>query len=85
MNDLLILLAVSLAVSGLGWIYFIYFFSLGYGFGISALAVTIAALYHSALTVPTILLCTPLIINLQPTFKTVGEYTVFVCAPAVRL
>ena len=57
MNDLLILLAVSLAVSGLGWIYFIYFFSLGYGFGISALAVTIAALYHSALTAPTILLC----------------------------
>ncbi|MBR3844858.1 MAG: hypothetical protein IKM39_05055, partial [Clostridia bacterium] len=26
-------LAVSMAVSGLGWIYFIYFFSIGYGFG----------------------------------------------------
>ena len=32
MNYLLILLAVSMAVSGLGWIYFIYFFSIGYGF-----------------------------------------------------
>ena len=39
MNYLLILLAVSMAVSGLGWIYFIYFFSIGYGFGVSALAV----------------------------------------------
>ena len=38
MNYLLILLAVSMLVSGLGWIYFIYFFSIGYGFGISALA-----------------------------------------------
>ena len=36
MNYLLILLAVSMAVSGLGWIYFIYFFSIGYGFGVSA-------------------------------------------------
>ena len=57
MNDLLILLAVSLAVSGLGWIYFIYFFSIGYGFGISALAITITTLYFDVLTVPTALLC----------------------------
>ena len=34
---LLILLAVSLAVSAIGWKYFIYFFSLGYGFGIADL------------------------------------------------
>lgn len=57
MNYLLILLAVSLAVSGLGWIYFIYFFSLGYGFGISALAVTLAVLFRDVLTIPTALLC----------------------------
>ena len=57
MNYLLILLAVSLAVSGLGWIYFIYFFSIGYGFGISALAVTLAVLFRDVLTVPTALLC----------------------------
>ena len=57
MNYLLILLAVSLAVSGLGWIYFIYFFSIGYGFGISALAVTLAIIFKDALTVPTALMC----------------------------
>ena len=57
MNYLLILLAVSLAVSGLGWIYFIYFFSIGYGFGISALAVTMALIFKDALTVPTALMC----------------------------
>ena len=57
MNYLLILLAVSLAVSGLGWIYFIYFFSIGYGFGVSALAVTLAVVFKDVLTVPTALLC----------------------------
>ena len=57
MNYLLILLAVSLAVSGLGWIYFIYFFSIGYGFGVSALAVTIAILFRDVLTPPTAMLC----------------------------
>lgn len=57
MSYLLILLAVSLAVSALGWIYFIYFFSIGYGFGISALAVTLAVIFHDVLTVPTALLC----------------------------
>ena len=57
MNYLLILLAVSLAVSGLGWIYFIYFFSIGYGFGVSALAVTIAVLFRDVLTPPTAMLC----------------------------
>ena len=57
MSYLLILLAVSLAVSGLGWIYFIYFFSIGYGFGVSALAVTIAILFRDVLTPPTAMLC----------------------------
>ena len=31
MSYLYLLLALSFAVSALGWIYFIYFFSLGYG------------------------------------------------------
>lgn len=57
MNYLLILLAVSLAVSGLGWIYFIYFFSIGYGFGISALAVTLGIIFKDVLTVPTAMMC----------------------------
>ena len=54
---LLILLAVSLAVSALGWIYFIYFFSIGYGFGISALAVAVALIFGNSLTLPTALMC----------------------------
>ena len=57
MNYLLILLAVSMLVSGLGWIYFIYFFSIGYGFGVSALAVTMAILFKDVITLPTALLC----------------------------
>lgn len=57
MSYLLILLAVSLAVSALGWIYFIYFFSIGYGFGVAALAIAIAVIFHQSMTLPTILLC----------------------------
>ena len=57
MSYLLILLAVSLAVSALGWIYFIYFFSIGYGFSISALAVAIALLFWSEISLPAALLC----------------------------
>ncbi|MBQ9864689.1 MAG: hypothetical protein IJM33_05050 [Bacteroidales bacterium] len=37
MHYLLILLAVSLAVSAVGWKYFIYFFSLGHGGALATL------------------------------------------------
>ena len=57
MNYLLILLAVSMAMTAVGWIYFIYFFSIGYGFGVSALAVTMAIVFRDVLTIPTALLC----------------------------
>ena len=57
MSYLWILLAVSLAVSAIGWKYFIYFFSLGYGFGISALALTLVVIFAGAVTPPTALLC----------------------------
>ena len=57
MNYLLVLLLVSFVVSGLGWIYFIYFFSIGYGFGVSALAVATALLFKDVLTPPTAILC----------------------------
>lgn len=57
MTYMLILLAVALAVSSIGWKYFIYFFSTGYGFSIAALAITIAIMFSGALTAPTILLC----------------------------
>ena len=56
MNYLIILLAVSLLVSAVGWKYFIYFFSLGYGYGVAALAITMGVLFHDALTQPTVAL-----------------------------
>ena len=51
-----ILLAISFAVSALGWIYFIYFFSIGYGLAISALSVATAVIFRDALTIPTAVL-----------------------------
>lgn len=62
MSYLWILLAVSLAVSAVGWKYFIYFFSLGYGFAIAALAVTMVIVFAGAITPPTALLCAVLLI-----------------------
>lgn len=57
MTYLLILLAVSLAVSAVGWIYFIYFFSIGYGFSIAALAIATAIIFSEVLTLPMVILC----------------------------
>lgn len=62
MHYLLILLAVSLLVSAVGWKYFIYFFSLGYGFGISALSIAIAVIFRDALSAPTVALCVALFV-----------------------
>ncbi len=57
MAYLWILLAISFAVSSLGWIYFIYFFSIGYGFAISALSVATAVIFHDVMTLPVWILC----------------------------
>lgn len=62
MTYLYVLLALSFAVSALGWIYFIYFFSLGYGFAISALSVAVAIIFRDVITVPGLLLCVVLFI-----------------------
>ncbi len=62
MSYLWILLAVSLAVSAIGWKYFIYFFSLGYGFSIAALAITMFIMFHPAITTATALACAVLLI-----------------------
>ncbi len=51
-----VLLAVSLTVSAVGWKYFIYFFSLGYGFGIAALSLTLFLLFRPVVTLPVALL-----------------------------
>ncbi len=62
MEHLWILLVVSFAVSAVGWIYFIYFFSIGYGLSISALSVTTAILFYEQLTTPSIALLAVLFI-----------------------
>ena len=56
MSYLYVLLAISFAISALGWIYFIYFFSIGYGFAISALSVAVAIIFHDVITWPALLL-----------------------------
>ena len=62
MTDLLIFFAVSLAVSAVGWKYFIYFFSIGYGYGITALAATLLIMYKDVVTWPTLVLCALLVV-----------------------
>lgn len=62
MNYLWILLGISFAISAVGWIYFIYFFSVGYGFAISALAVASAIIFRDVLSIPAAILCAVLFI-----------------------
>ena len=57
MSYLWILLAVSLLVSAVGWFYFIYFFSIGYGLSVSALALTTLLVFSDVLTLPSAVLC----------------------------
>lgn len=56
MEHLWLLLAISFAVSAVGWIYFIYFFSIGYGLSISALAAATAIIFCDSLTTPSAIL-----------------------------
>lgn len=56
MEHLWLLLAVSTVVSAVGWIYFVYFFSIGYGFSISALSVVTAVVFRESLTIPSAIL-----------------------------
>ena len=62
MTYLLLLLGISFAVSAVGWLYFIYFFSIGYGLTITALAAATAVIFIDTLTLPTALLCTVLFV-----------------------
>ena len=56
MSYLLTLLAIAFAVSAVGWIYFIYFFSIGYGLSISALAVATVVMFSDVMTLPVAIL-----------------------------
>ena len=55
-------MAVSLAASAVGWIYFIYFFSIGYGLAIAAIATAIAIIFTDASTPPTTIFCATIFI-----------------------
>ena len=52
-----VLLALAFAVSAIGWVYFIYFFSIGYGFAISALSVASVIIFRDVITWPALLFC----------------------------
>lgn len=62
MDYLWILLATSLAASAVGWIYFIYFFSIGYGLSIAMLATATAIIFASSITTPSAIFCCTLFI-----------------------
>lgn len=56
MEHLWILLAISFVVSAVGWIYFVYFFSIGYGLSISALAAATAIIFRDSLDISSAIL-----------------------------
>lgn len=62
MDYLYILLMVSLAVSAIGWFYFIYFFSIGYGLSISALSVALVIIFWESVSLPSAIMCCVLFI-----------------------
>lgn len=55
-------MATSLAASAVGWIYFIYFFSIGYGLSIAALTTATAIIFADTTTAPTAIFCCTLFI-----------------------
>ena len=60
--SMLAVLIVSLAVSAIGFKYYIWFFSIGYGLSIAALGVLLMAMFAKNLTLGTALCCLVLLI-----------------------
>ncbi len=58
----LILLVVALVISSVGFYKFVYFISIGYGFAITGLGITMLILFHDVLSLPTIAACVLFII-----------------------
>ena len=56
MNYLVILLILSFVTSAVGWLYFIYFFSIGYGLSIAAMAIGSVVIFSNTATLPTLIL-----------------------------
>ena len=55
-------MAISFATSAVGWIYFIYFFSIGYGLSIAALAAATTTIFADTITLPAAIFCCTLFI-----------------------
>ena len=57
MNFLLLLFVLAFLVSSVGLIYFIYFFSIGYGFSIAVLSIALLSLFSQSLSTATLTIC----------------------------
>lgn len=62
MDYLWILLSIALVMSAVGWIYFIYFFSIGYGLSIAALAAATTTIFAETIILPAAIFCCTLFI-----------------------
>ncbi|MBQ8086507.1 MAG: DUF1295 domain-containing protein [Lachnospiraceae bacterium] len=62
MNELLIIFIVSMIISAIGFIMYVYFFSVGYGFSIAGIGVTMLILFRNQLKLCTVIMCVLFII-----------------------
>lgn len=62
MNELLVIFIVSMIISAVGFIMYVYFFSVGYGFSIAGIGVVMLILFRHQLSACTILMCALFII-----------------------
>lgn len=58
----LIMLIIALVFSSLGFIKYVYFISLGYGFSIAGIGAASLIIFRNVLTLPTVILCSLLIV-----------------------
>lgn len=56
------MLVIALLVSSVGFIKFVYFISLGYGFSVAGIGIASLIIFRDSLTLPTIILCSLLIL-----------------------
>lgn len=62
MYQLAIIFLVALAISAVGFLMYVYFFSVGYGFSIAGIAAVLLLLFHSGLNACTVIMCLLLIV-----------------------
>ncbi|MCR5451691.1 MAG: DUF1295 domain-containing protein [Lachnospiraceae bacterium] len=62
MNELIIILIVSLVISAVGFYMYVYFFSVGYGFSIAGIGIAMLILFRENLSISTVIMCALLIL-----------------------